>query len=241
MLPSPTRLIQRRFLNRLVASRDGLAFLLSFMVDAEEADEAGVFDRLLARVDDPELARLVRKHRDDEARHAEMLRGSLERLGLPFVRIPEETRVVPMLDRALGGFAESFVRGDAGIMEAYTLLQVIEERGVRQFPLLAGAIRAVDRDTADVIDRITADEARHVKYAIAIARRYAPDAAAHAATLARFREAEEKTFLEHGSVLARIVVERDLLAVSKLERLAWRALVALDAAPRPPSVSAVTS
>ncbi len=74
-----TAFIGSRFLDRLVRTRRGRALLLSFLVDAEEADEKGVFDNLLSRVDDPELQKLVRVHYDDETRHGHPMRQCLDR------------------------------------------------------------------------------------------------------------------------------------------------------------------
>jgi hypothetical protein len=70
---------------RLLGSPRGRAFHLSWMAHAEEADE-GVFDRLLARVDVPELNRMVAIHANDEKRHADLLRQCVARVGVA----PEE-------------------------------------------------------------------------------------------------------------------------------------------------------
>jgi uncharacterized ferritin-like protein (DUF455 family) len=189
------------YLRRLLRTPRGRVFMLSFMAYAEEADEKGVFDALLARVDDPELSRLVRVHRDDEVRHALMLRGCLARLGATAEPIPQELRVVERIDRHAGRVAERFVDGATDVMEAYLVLQVIEERGVREFPRIAAAMRPHDPESAAVIDRITRDEERHVKYAKAISARYAPTEALRARTLERLRRAEARAFAEHSREL----------------------------------------
>lgn len=216
--------LDRRFLDRLVATPRGRAFLLDFMADAEESDEAGIFDRLLARVDDEALHKLVRIHRDDETRHAQMLRDCVARTGVVPDPLPLELRIVDRIDRELGGFAARFTADQHGVMEAYVLLQVIEERAVRQFPAIEQALRRVDPTTADVVARVIADERRHVGYARAISLRYAPDAATLARTVAAFRAAETRAFEAHGDDVLRVVLERDLLAVGSLERWMWKAL-----------------
>jgi hypothetical protein len=218
------RFVGSRFLDGLTRGRRGRAFLYAFLIGAEEADERGVFDRLLARVDDPELHQLVRTHRDDELRHAAMLREHVERAGLDTIAIPAELQVVPFIDRALDRVADRFVADEAGVMEAYLLLQVLEERAVAQYPLFARALCAVDPAGAAVVLAIVRDEERHVKYARAISRRYAPDAAALEHTLARYRTAEARAFAEHGRALTRHVVDRAFLDVRGPERLAWRLL-----------------
>jgi hypothetical protein len=216
--------LDQLYLRRLVASPRGRSFLLSFMADAEESDEKGVFDHLLARVDDPELHKMVRVHRDDEKRHAEMLRACVVRQGVPAFAVPPELRVVDRIDRLLGGLAAKFVGDERGVMEAYVLLQVIEERAVRQFPGIVRALRPVDPASADTVARVVRDEERHVRYARAISRRYAPDEATLGRTLRRFREVEERAYAAHGRAFAAAVAERDLLTVRGPERFFWRAL-----------------
>jgi rubrerythrin len=223
-----SRALGQRFLDRLAASRRGRAFMLEFLVGAEEADEAGVFDRLLARVDDPELHGLVRRHRDDETRHAALFRECWARQQVAQGETPRPESVIAYIDRALDGFAESFVRGHRGVMEAYVLLQVIEERGVARYPLIADAMARFDPESAAVIRGVAQDEIRHVKYAKAISRRYAPDAPTLAATLVRFRAAEARAFTAHSRAFLAQAVTADLLAVGRIERLAWRALTALE-------------
>src|SRR5687767_11749939 len=112
------RAVGARFLDRVAASPRGRAFILRFLVGAEEADEAGVFDTLLSRVDDPELNTLVRRHRDDEAEHALAFRACLARYGEIAEQIPEPIGVIPFIDRELGGFAEHFVGDRRSVMEA---------------------------------------------------------------------------------------------------------------------------
>ena len=219
--------IARLYLGRLLRSPRGRAFMLHFMVQAEEGDELGVFDALLARVDDPELNKLVKVHRDDETRHAAMLRECLARLeakGVEPEPVPPELHVVARIGHHAGSLGESFVDGRATVMEMYLLLQVIEERGVRQFPKIARAMRPFDPESAAVIDRITRDEERHVKYAKAISRRYAPNEETLERELARFRTAEKRAFEENGHALLAFATQRSLDDSRGLERLAWRVL-----------------
>jgi rubrerythrin len=229
-LPLPSRHpLRAAFLKRIVRAPEGRAFLLGFLAYAEAAEEKGVFDALLARVDDPELAKLVRIHRDDETRHAALLQACIARGGITPVAIPPELRIVDRIDRHTGRTARAFVDGRLGVMEAYLVLQVIEERGVSQFPLLAEALRPYDPESAATIERITADERRHVRYAQAISRKYAPDAATLERTLLRYRAAEARAFAEHGAALLRFVTARGLFAAGPVERLFWRGLGRVEA------------
>ena len=223
----PRGSLSQFYLQRLLRTPRGRAFVLSFMVYSEEADEQGVFDALLDRVDDPELRKLVRVHRDDEVRHAGLLRERLAQLGAEPEPCPQELRLIEHIDRHCGGCAISFVAGQVGVMHAYLLLQVIEERAVRQFPRIANAMRPMDPQSAAVIDRIALDEQRHVKYAKAISRRYAPDAETLERSLARLRKAEARAFAEHSQAFLCFSVEHNLSEAGVAEQLLWRALVAL--------------
>jgi len=218
-------------LSRLLASPRGRAFMLGFMADAEESDEAGVFDNLLSRIDDPELGKLVRRHRDDETRHAELFHACVRRTGSAPPPLPPELRYIDRLDRHLDGFTASFVAGRAGVMEAYLMLQVIEERGVERFAQIGRALAPFDPESASVIEGVVRDEQRHVRYARAISKRYAPDEETLARTLARCRAAESRAFDEHGWALLRHFLAEDLLEVGSVERAFLRGLSVLGHLP----------
>jgi rubrerythrin len=222
------------FLSRLVAGERGRAFLLSFMADAEESDE-GAFDELVARADAPEVQKMVRLHREDEARHARLLRECVARVGVAEKPLPSELRYIDRLDRLTGGdFRRGFLAdGSAlGLMKVYALLQIVEERGVEQFPTIARALEPYDPKSARIVREITADEERHVKYARAIARRYAPDEATLARTLADFRALEARAFAEHGRDFLGWCASESLVGKSAFERVAWKT-IALASGARP--------
>lgn len=223
-----SRVLVARLFDRLAASPRGRTFILKFLVAAEEADEVGVFDYLLARVDDQGLRDLVRRHHDDELRHAQVFRACLERQPIPAAAVPDPPSILDYLDRELGGLATSFVRDGRTVMEAYALLQVLEERGAAQYPLMANALEPYDSVSANTIREVAKDEARHIKYAKAIGKRYAPDEATLAATLERFRVAEARAFERHGQAFLRQAIHGDLLAVGRLERTAWRLMLAAN-------------
>lgn len=221
-------LIDARFMDRLFASRRGRAFMLGFMADAEDSDEGGVFDTLLERVPDPLLHRMIRIHRDDEIRHARILRECVARQGIIPDAVPEALRVVPFIERSLGSVAERFLDRRAGVMEAYVFLQVLEERAVLQFPRLANAMRKYDPASAAVIDEIAEDERRHVKYAKAISKKYAPDPITLHRTIVQFREAEAQATIDHGAAFLGFALDNDLLAIGRTEHVLWRALAKLS-------------
>jgi rubrerythrin len=221
------RSLGQLYLRRLLRTARGRAFMLSFMAYAEEADERGVFDALLARVDDPELRQLVRVHRDDEIRHAAMLKERLAQLGESPQPIPAELRVIDRILRHTGRGDQAFVAERTEIMETYLVLQVIEERGVAQFPKIANAMRPFDPASAAVIDRITRDEERHVRYAMAISRRYAPADDVLTRTLSQFRRGEALAFVEHSRAFLAYTTQRQLADGSGAERFFWRTLARL--------------
>ena len=194
---------------RLLASPRARAFQLRLMAHAEETDE-GVFDELIRRVDVPELNKLVAIHADDERRHAELLHGCAERTGIAPEPIPLELHFIERLRRLSGGgdMQTIFANGDTSIMHVFAMLMVVEERGVRQFPLVEQALRAVDPESADTLAAIIRDEQRHVGYARAISRRYAPDEATLEQVLTLCREVEAIAFTENQEAFRHFVSER---------------------------------
>ena len=177
----------------------------------------------------PRLARVVRKHHEDEVRHNRMLLACVERIGVDPGPVPEDFRIGHRLDALLGGFTAQLQAGERGVMEAYALLLVLEERAVKEFPLLIQALERVDPKSASVLREVVADEARHVKYARAICERYAPDEGTLACALERLREVENRAFVGHNAALLRHASEKGLLAVGRVERLLWRAMATVAA------------
>jgi rubrerythrin len=215
-----------RFSDALAASPRGLAYLYKFYAGCEEGDEQGVFDRLLERVEDPELHRLVRKHRDDEVRHAALFRGLQARVGIPDDELPDPVPFVPYIDREIGEISERFIDDRVTVLEAYTMLQVIEESGVCLYPMLARTLARFDPEAAPVVSKIAEDERRHVKYAQAIRRRYAPNPKAADDTLRRYRAAEKRASVKHARALADQVVAHGLIS-RRTDRLLFGSVIAL--------------
>jgi len=209
----PTELFTPSGYAQLLASPRGRAIHLSFMAHAEEDDE-GAFDRLLERVDAPDLHRMIEIHATDERRHARLLRTCVERLGFPLEPVPEELRYIERIRRLAGaGTTDTLFAADPlGIMNLFAMLRVVEERGVRQFPMVAEAMRAVDPESASVVTDIVRDEQRHVRYADAISRRYAPDPSTLAQALELCRALEARAFAENQQAYLRFAIGHGLLA-----------------------------
>ena len=74
----------------------------------------------------------------------------------------------------------------------------------------SAASHGPNRAPAATIDAIVRDEERHVRYARAIARRYAPDDAALAAALAWARAVEARAFEAHGRAFTQHVLASGL-------------------------------
>jgi len=163
---------------------------------AEETDEGAIFKQLEARVGDPELQRMVKRHAADEVRHATLFFAAADRQGVARPTIPQEILMLPMLNARLGLFSRP-LETDENVMEAYLLLQVLEERALEQFEVIEPAMRRFDERAADDIASIAKDEERHLLYCRAIAKRYAPSPARMEQRLREFREAEVQAFHAH--------------------------------------------
>lgn len=216
------------FMTQLFSHPRGRAHLLSMASDAESSGEGRVFEELLKRKDDAELARLVVRHRDDEVRHAEVLaeraKENAAQAGIEVPKVPAHLKLIDRLDRALGGFFSQELSTREDVMRAYLVLQVIEERAITQFDLYVEALKEVDPKTAETFAQISQDEARHLRYCHAIARRYAPSPEVHAQVLRHIREVEARVFAQNSNDNLAYALEQGLLPVSWPVKLAWRAV-----------------
>ena len=216
-----------RYFRRLVATPEGRAHVLNQCADAESNGECRIFEQALSLVDDDELRRLIRRHQDDEVRHAAMFREQAERVGVDVGPVPAHLKLIDRIDRALGGMLARPIADRRGVMEAYLLLQVLEERAVSQFPIFERGFREIDPAVSAVFAAVLRDEHRHLRYCEAIARRYAPDEAAHRETLARFRRVEARAFAANSRANMRHALDRGYVAMGPIEKRLWSALAAL--------------
>jgi rubrerythrin len=224
--------LQTRYLDRLLATHRGRAFVLGQMAEAEGSDEGAIFDRLARRVEDGELQRMIRKHAEDEERHARLFHQCVERTGVDPGPVPAELKIIERIDRALGGFLGQEIEDDLGVMQAYVLLQVIEERAITQFGVIEPILRRHDPGSADVLAEIAADEARHLKYCHAISRRYAPDELTRMRTLRRYRDIEARAFTDNAAANMRYALDHDLLEIAPMEKVLWLGMNRLSAGRR---------
>jgi hypothetical protein len=217
------------FLARIIARPAGRAHVLRQLADAEGNGENGFFEQILSRVDDPALRRMVQKHQADELRHEQLFLACAERTGVAPAPIPDEVKFVERLFRRTR-FYERPIASQRDVMEAYLLLQVIEERSVTQFRLMEPVFRAVDGASAEVLALVARDEERHLKYCHAVAARYAPDDATRLQVLAELRRVEAECFRDNGRANLEHVLAHDLFAGGPAVRLFYRALQVLPAA-----------
>ena len=110
-------------------------------------------------------------------------------------------------------------------MDAYLVLQVIEERAIEQFAMMEPVLRRYDSKSADDIRGIAKDEERHLLYCRAISARYAPSEARRSERLTEFREAEAAAFREQQGKGLGFILDQKLL--SGPTACMWRATVQL--------------
>jgi hypothetical protein len=214
------------FLRDLLAGAAGRAFVFNQAAIAEATDEGHVFDVILGHVDDAKLGKMIEKHRDDELRHAEIFRGCVARQGVDPGELPADLRLVERIDRETGGVATAPIVDRRGVMNAYLVLQVIEERALHQFGLLEPVMRRYDPASATALRGVIEDETRHLKYCHAISKRYAPDRLTHAETLGAFRVAEARAFRAHSRKNMTHMLDAGLVE-SKVKTAMWRGFVKL--------------
>ena len=188
-----TEWLNHRYMDRLFSSPEGRAHVLAQAADGESSGESAIFTNALAQVDDPELQRVIARHRDDELRHERLFRERLAAQQAPYT-LPETLRLVPRVDREAGGVIDRPIHDAAGVVAAYALLQALEERAVFSFTIFVKAMAPHDPESARVIGEILEDEKRHLKYCVAVAKKYAASEDERLAVLQRMRLAEARAF-----------------------------------------------
>lgn len=218
-----------RLYSGVFATPRGRAFQLNVMAMAEEADEGG-FDEILAAVEIPEIKKMVAAHQQDEKRHAQLLRKRVQQIGVD-IAAPPRLSYVERIRELMVDDQKRFEKLSPSemVMEMYLHLELIEQRGVEQFELVADAFRPVDPETAFLIDRITVDERRHVKISQTISHRYASDPAILNKRRKEFARVERQAFNEFGLRYLGHVLKHELLTCSGPERFVWKMLAASEA------------
>jgi hypothetical protein len=190
--------LQRLFLDELLSTPRGQATLLKQLAEAEGGDggELDIFEHILEVIDDGEVKKLVRVHKEDEERHEQLFFALMRRSGGEPMSLPKSAHLLRRLDAHTGFFSRS-ITDRSGVVAAYMLLLVIEERATRQFGRWEAAFRRRgDHEAADTIAAIGKDEERHLKYCEAITKRYSTSEDERQARLAHYRALESKCFDE---------------------------------------------
>src|SRR3954452_9116550 len=115
---------------------------------------------------------MIVRHRDDEIRHGQLFRDCVRRTNVDPGPVPADVKILDRLSAKLGGFFEQPITDGRGVMQAYLVLQVIEERACEQFAMYIRVFSKCDPETPAVFEAIANDEARHLKYCHAISKHY---------------------------------------------------------------------
>jgi hypothetical protein len=216
--------LSTRFLSDLLASPLGRAYVMSQAAAAESSDETVIFDRLLPLVNDPQLQKAIATHKADEERHAELFLQCAARQGVGTLEIPTHLQLLPLIKQEVGNF-DAEINTDEDVMNAYLVLQVIEERAVEQFTMISGVLKKHDPTSALVIEGIMRDEERHLRYCAAISKRYAPSDALLQQRLDQYRNAEGRAFQKQQQLTTQHLWKMDVMPAYKIRM--WKGLLAV--------------
>ena len=151
------------------------AFALAAYAAAEDSGEGEIFDRAMQHVHEPRFVKMLERHRDDETRHARILRERRDQLRLMVLDVPEHLALVDRLSDAAGGVLDKTFRTDDEVAEAWAMLYVIEERALDEFKRSGEALAgAGDEETSALFFSIRKDEEKHLRYCLAVGHRYDP-------------------------------------------------------------------
>jgi hypothetical protein len=138
----------------------------------------------------------------------------------------EELRLVPRIDQAAGGIVDKPIRNDRDVLEAYCFLQALEERACFSFEMFIQGMTGIDDESANVIARILEDERRHLKYCVAVAKKYARSEEERLDVLYKMRAAENRAFMENQFGNMRYTLAKGWVG-GRVETLLWQAVRAL--------------
>jgi hypothetical protein len=149
--------------------------------------------------------------------------------------LPEELRLVKRIDREAGGVIDRPIRTDHDVLVAYSFLQALEERALFSFGLFIESLEGPDPLSARTFAEVLEDEKRHLKYCVAVAKRYARDEAERLEVLSRMRAAEAHAFQQNQLANMDFTLSRGWVG-GRLETLLWRGVRALSRALPLPAV-----
>jgi rubrerythrin len=209
-----------RYVRKLFSTPEGRAHVLAQAADGESSGESAIFTQLLAHVDDPELQKVIKKHREDELRHEQLFRARLAAQNAKY-ELVEELRLVPRIDEEAGGVVDRPIRDARGVLEAYCFLQALEERACFSFELFIRGMQGNDDESAKVIAQILDDERRHLKYCVAVAKKYARSEEERLEVLNKMRAAENRAFWRNQLLNMEYTLSRGLVG-GRIETMLWQ-------------------
>jgi ferritin-like metal-binding protein YciE len=173
------------FLHGIFGTRKALATVLYMYLDAEKTGEMPIFDMGSQLFKDPALLEMFEQHRADELKHIGMYEECLARLMVETGDLGDlsELLLVSEFHALSGSPFEALYKalthgGEAlgeAIMDAFLYLFALERRAVDSIQILLPiAHEAGDRDIAEMLEVILADEKVHLSYCNVIAKRFAP-------------------------------------------------------------------
>jgi len=204
--------IDRNMRRHMFTQPTAKAYVLCAYATAEGSGEGAIFDRALERSVDPKIAKLIKKHKEDELRHERMITERRIAMGLPWMPVPAALRGIDVLSEAAGGVLDLPMDKDEDLRRVYELLYVIEERAYEEFSAAATALEASgDPKTAAVFREIRDDEANHLRYCVAVGNMFSESEEAFMEGVQRMRVLEAKVYAEQGRGTMRYLLDARLI------------------------------
>lgn len=214
------RALTKSFMRSLISTPAGRAHILSQIADAEDNGEAKIFDDALSAVDDPQIKKLIARHREDEIRHGQLFRDAMKKTGVDPGVIPDELKALWQLNNEIGGFFDRPITDHQGVVTAYVVLLALEERAMEQFSMHRDVFAEVDPEVAAIFDEVARDEERHLKYCHAITKMYADSEEERRAMIDDMRVKEARAFqrTQHANMA---FIAQNKLMPSVWSRIGW--------------------
>jgi rubrerythrin len=220
------RYMTKRFMRALISTPEGRAHILTQIADAEDNGEARVFDDALASVEDPQIKKLIARHREDEIRHGQLFRNAAKKTGITPAAIPDELKALWQLNQEIDGFFDRPITDQRGVVTAYVVLLALEERAMEQFAMHREVFAEVDPEVAAIFEEVERDEERHLKYCHAITKMYADSEEERRAAIDDMRVKEARAFQRTQHANMAYIAEHRLMP-SAWSRLGWSIIGAL--------------
>lgn len=227
-------LLNRTYLAKLARDPKALGFFLTVSADAEANGEGRVFpqvERWLEANGHPQLARLVRKHAEDEVRHELLMLAALASLGREPAAIPDDVKVIDRLGRRLSAgriepgaasFWERPIESGEDVARAYLLLYAVERRAMERFAFMVEALRPVHPEIAATFEAIAKDERAHLHYCVAVSRAALPGEAAWTRLRDEMIEVEAEEYTANSKRFLWHTLDHEFETLGTLGRLFWK-------------------